>query len=159
MTTSETLDEKNERGRDSWINHGLFKAFVAGLILGIGLTLSFQFRDNFMIQSESMAKQAVIDLGVPIFGVYLVSSGVKNFLKRYGFEGFLSERLTLLKLAVAMPGCIAGVFIVAIPIVGLPILYQMVGDGRFASLLVLLFIGISALSALRRRVSQRKRLI
>ena len=36
METSETLVEENENGRISWINHGLVKAFFAGMVIAIG---------------------------------------------------------------------------------------------------------------------------
>ena len=106
METDEPLVVKNENGRVSWINHRFFKAFVVGLIVGSGFLLAFEFKDNFMIQPETMMAELITDIGIPILGVYLVAKWVQAFLSRYGFEGFsnINEKVTIAQLAISLVG-------------------------------------------------------
>lgn len=160
MDTAGLSDQKRESKQISWINQGLFKAFIAGFILGAGLLLSAVVTTNFMIQPESITKQMFIDLGVPIISVYLVANLVKNFLKLYGFEGFVDksgEGLTVSKLAIAMPGCIVGAFGVTVLVFALTITYQKIGDDGIGALVGFVMIGALAFTALRRRAKVQDR--
>ncbi len=160
MDTAGLSDQERESKQISWINQGLFKAFIAGFILGAGLLLSAVFTTNFMIQPESITKQMFIGLGVPIISVYLVANLVKNFLKLYGFEGFVDksgEGLTVSKLAIAMPGCIVGAFGVTVLVFALTITYQKIGDDGIGALVGFVMIGALAFTALRRRAKVQDR--
>jgi hypothetical protein len=133
METPEILVENNENDRFSWINHWRFKALIVGFVIGAGFALASVFSDNFMIQSETRIQQLILNLGVPIIGIYLVAIWVRIFLMRSGFEGFsgkLGEGITISKLAIGVVVSYLGVLFVDVIIFILNLIYERVDDEK-----------------------------
>lgn len=159
METDTSLADKNENGRVSWINHRFFKAFVVGFIVGSGFLLAFEFKDNFMIQPETMMAELITNIGIPILGVYLVAKWVQAFLLRYGFEGFsnINEKVTIAQLAISLVGFFLGPVILGLIFLSITEIYEKMGEDGMGALVGFVMIGALAFIVLRRRAQVQDR--
>lgn len=158
MKTDESVVDKNENGRVSWINHRFFKAFIFGLALGLGFVVAGEFRKNFMIEPQTTVAIFIVDIGVPVIIIYLVVNLIKSFLSRYGFEGFsnINEKVTIAQFGISLAGLVLGPVILFMPFLFLIAILKTVGGEGFAGLVGLFLVGALALIALLRRVAQRR---
>lgn len=160
METDTSLADKNENGRVSWINHRFFRAFVAGVIVGSGLLLAIEFKENFMIQQEPTLAELIFDIGIPVLGVYLVAKWVQFFLSRYGFEGFSTKRnegMTIAQLAIAFIGFVLGPMILLQIFSFTTELSEKIGEDGMGALVGFVMIGALAFIVLRRRAQVQDR--
>ncbi|MCA9957575.1 MAG: hypothetical protein KC443_00990 [Anaerolineales bacterium] len=150
------VEKRIDSSRVSWINHGLFKAFMAGLVIGSGISLASAI-NTLLKEPETMTIDFVTSLGSLIFSIYLTSNIVKNFLSRYGFEGYSNKHgqsITNTQLISAMAGLVIGGTITELHFFILTIIYAYVGDEGFLALLFLALLGIAVTIAIYRRLSQ-----
>ncbi|MCP4415436.1 MAG: hypothetical protein GY805_02365 [Chloroflexi bacterium] len=169
METSDLKADKNENGRSSWINHDLFKAFVAGFVLalgwfGISLLVIEPFGLDKINENEQTPYFVLFNCLLPITSVYLLMLLTNKLLKPLGFEGVKFHQRRKLpdfpKLVSAASGCLLVQILLAMIMGTAGLVFvvgsEYMGETKFKILIAVVVVGIFAYFAFARRVSHNQ---